>query len=55
MHLPVEATAGIQVAVAETHLEIKMHEEVVTQEPTSSQLTAEVAEGGLQENDTITQ
>ena len=30
LHLLVEATTKIQVVVAETHVEIKMHEEVVT-------------------------
>ena len=48
--------AKIQVVVAETQadVEIEVQEEVVTQEPISSQLNAEVAEGEFQEKDSIT-
>ena len=53
---PVKAMVEIQVAVAETQedVEIEIQEEVLTQEPTSSQFTAKVAEGELQENDAVT-
>ena len=36
-------------------MEIETQEEVVTQEPTSSQLNVEAAEGEFQENDAVTQ
>ena len=47
LHLPNEAIVEIQVAVAETQedVEIEIQEEVVTQEPTSSQLNVEAAKG----------
>ena len=47
MHPPVKATTEIQVVVAETqaYVEIEVQEEVVTQEPTSSQLNIEAAKG----------
>ena len=57
LHLLVKATAEIQVAVDETQadVEIEIQEEVVTQEPTSSQLNAVVVEGELQGKDAVTQ
>ena len=49
LHLPVKSRAEIQVVVAGTQadMEIEIQEEVVTQEPTSSQLNDEVVEGEL--------
>ena len=45
LHPPVKATDEIQVAVAETRadVEIEFWEEVVTQQPTSSQLNVEAS------------
>ena len=50
MHLPVKATADNQ-----EDGEIKIQEEVVTQEPTPSQSTAKVSIGELQGEDVVTQ
>ena len=57
LHLPIKATAEIQVVVARTQVdvEIEIQEEVVTQEPTSSQLNAKATKGEFQEKDAITQ
>ena len=53
---PFKAMDEIQVVVAETQedVEIEIQDEVVTQEPTSSQLNVEVAEGEFQEKDVAT-
>ena len=50
MHPPVEVGADNQV-----DKEIKIQEEVVPQEPTSSQSATEVAIGELQKEDDVTQ
>ena len=57
MNLLDKSIAKIQGDIVETqaNVEIEIQEEVVTQEPTSSQFTTKVAEGELQEKDAVTQ
>ena len=50
LHVPIKAVAENQADV-----EIEIQEEVVTQEPTPSQLAAEVAGGEFQEEGAVTQ